>query len=122
MKRNSASQSAFFTPRVAIAFALCIAGVGFGLLAFGWSSGAEAQNQGIKGMHVVASYRNDVSPPLRSMAPWNAADVKPEHEANENPKVPYRHHDRPDPVIQNRDVSTQSLVAPTIPSTLLNFN
>jgi hypothetical protein len=122
MKKNSASQSAFFTPRVAIAFALCIAGVGFGLLAFDRSSVAQAQNQGTKGMQVVASYRNDISPPLRSMAPWNAADVKPRHEGNENPKVPYRHHDSPDPVIQNRHVSIQSLVAPNIPSTLLNFN
>src|SRR6266480_3110103 len=126
MKRNSAARSAFFNPRILMAFALCAVGIAIAMLAFGLSSGAsaQAQNQGTNGMQVAASYHNDVSRPLRSMAPWNPADAKSqhEHEANENPKVPYRHHNTTDPVVQNRHVSTFNLVAPSIPSTLLNFN
>ncbi|PYJ76328.1 MAG: hypothetical protein DME77_06295, partial [Verrucomicrobia bacterium] len=61
-------------------------------------------------------------PPLRSMPRWKASDLKAEHEANENPKVPYRHHDTPDPVIQKSHVSTLNLLAPNVPATILNFN
>jgi hypothetical protein len=57
------------------------------------------------------------------MPPWSAADAKSEHEANENPKVPHRHVDGADPVIQSRHASsTLALVAPSIAATLSNFD
>jgi hypothetical protein len=69
------------------------------------------------------SYRNDVSPPLYSMPPWSAADRKTEHEANENPKIPYRHVDGADPTIQTRHTSsTLAMIAPSIAATLKNFD
>src|SRR5207253_1878242 len=72
-----------------------------------------------------SSYRNDVSPPLRELPPWSEADRKEEHEANENPKIPHRHKDEADPVIQNRHAtnsSTLNMVAPNVAATLSNFD
>ena len=130
MKRKSASQSAFFSPRLVISFVLCLVGAFLALFGLGLFSGQSAsaqgpnQNQGSSGPKVGASYRNDVSPPMRDMPSSTAADVRreSEHEANENPKVPYRHNDSFDPVIQNRHVSALSLVASNILAAILNFD
>src|SRR3984893_10045220 len=48
MKKNSASQSAFFNPRVLIGFILCLAGVFLALLGFGAFSNVFAQAKGTK--------------------------------------------------------------------------
>src|SRR3982750_1837003 len=48
---------------------------------------------------VVPSYQNDTSKPLREMK-GKPAYMKAQH-ANENPKVPTRHRDGADPVVQN---------------------
>ena len=128
MKKKSASESAFFNPRILLGFVLCsiailLALVGLGLFSAGsLSAQAPNANQQSSGLTVGASYKNDISPPLRSMPRWKASDLKAEHEANENPKVPYRHHDTPDPVIQKSHVSTLNLLAPNVPATILNFN
>src|SRR5437773_534726 len=128
MKKKSASESAFFNPRILLCFVLCsiailLALVGLGLFSGGsLSAQAPNANQQSSGLTVGASYKNDISPPLRSMPPWKESDLKAEHEANENPKVPYRHHDTPDPVIQKSHVSTLTLLAPNVPATILNFN
>src|SRR5712692_3288255 len=134
MKRKSASESAFFGPRLVVAFVLCSVGTFLALVGLGLFSGASAsverpnQNQGPSGPQVGASYRNDVSPPMRDLPAWTAADLKQQHEANENPKVPYRHNDSADPVIQNSHVSMRSFVAPdspnspNLPSPILNFD
>ena len=125
MKRKSASQSAFFNLRLLIGAVLCLAGVSLALLAFGVFSGAPALAQAPQSiLQVGASYHNDVSQPLRDMPASTNADRKgeSEREANENPKVPYRHTDSPDPVIQIRDVSALALVAPSLPAAILNFD
>jgi hypothetical protein len=128
MKTKSQSESAFFNPRILLSLVLCsiailMALVGLGLFSGGsLSAQAPNANQQSSGLTVGASYKNDISPPLRSMPPWKASDLKAEHEANENPKVPYRHHDTPDPVIQKSHVSTLNLLAPNLPATILNFN
>ena len=48
MKKNSASQSAFFNPRVLIGFIFCLAGVFLSLLGFGAFSNVFAQTKGTK--------------------------------------------------------------------------
>jgi hypothetical protein len=125
MKRKSAG-SAFFSPRFVVGFVLCLIGtllalLGFGLLSSGSASAQGSKNQGSSGVEVGASYQNDVSPPMRDVPPWPPG-LKQQHEANENPKVPYRHTDSADPVIQNRQLSMRSVVAPSLPSPILNFD
>jgi hypothetical protein len=112
MKRKSASQSAFFNLRLLLGFVVCLAGVSLALLAFGVFSGAPALAQASNpspsdALQVGVSYHNDVSQPLRDMPSSTTAGARQEseREANENPKVPYRHKDSPDPVIQNSHVS-----------------
>ena len=128
MKKKSVSESAFFNPRILLSLVLCsiailLALVGLGLFSAGsLSAQAPNANQQSSGPTVGASYKNDISPPLRSMPPWKASDLKAQHEANENPKVPYRHHDTPDPVIQKSHVSTLNLLAPNVPAPIRNFN
>ncbi|MGI8480664.1 MAG: hypothetical protein ACR2MF_01110, partial [Chthoniobacterales bacterium] len=126
MKKPSRSRSAFFHPRLLLSFLLCSAGVLLVLVATGLFSGrsasAQAPSAPTNSVAVGVSHYNDVSPPLRSMPAWSAADGKSEHEANENPKVPFRHVDTPDPAIQNKHVSTLNLVAPNLPAPIRNFN
>jgi hypothetical protein len=128
MKTKSASESAFFNPRILLSLVLCsiailLALVGLGLFSGGsLSAQAPNANQQSSGLTVGASYKNDISPPLRSMPAWKASDLKAKHEANENPKVPYRHRDTPDPVIQKSHVSTLNLLAPNVPAPIRNFN
>ncbi len=126
MKRKSASQSAFFNLRLLVGFVLCLAGVSLALLAFGIFSGAPALAQASKSaaLQVGVSYHNDVSQPMRDMPSSTSADGREgtEREANENPKVPYRHTDSPDPVIQSSEVSALSLLTPSVPAPILNFD
>jgi hypothetical protein len=128
MKTKSASESGFFNPRILLGFVLCsiailLALVGLGLFSGGsLSAQAPNANQQSSGPTLGASYKNDISPPVRNMPPWKASDLKAQHEANENPKVPYRHHDTPDPVIQKSHVSALDLLAPNLPAPIRNFN
>ncbi|PWT88607.1 MAG: hypothetical protein C5B55_12830, partial [Blastocatellia bacterium] len=69
---------------------------------------------------VGASVRNDTSIPLREMK-QKPMDFKPEREANENPKIPHKHKDAPDKVVQN-SVAASEFVTPNMPTTDLNFN
>src|SRR6266487_5089996 len=70
---------------------------------------------------VVASYQNDTSIRLRDMKPQPAIP-KIEHEANKNPKIPTKHRDSPDQVVQDRFNVLTSPVMPNMPSPLLNFD
>ena len=59
------------------------------------------------------------------MPPWSVRDGKNEHEANENPKVPHRHTDSFDPVIQHlhaNQTSTLASISPAIAAALTNFD
>ena len=69
---------------------------------------------------VVSSYHNDTSIPLREMKPQLALP-KQQH-SNENPKVPNRHIDSHDPVVQDNLSDLKSLMALNMPSPILNFN
>jgi len=69
---------------------------------------------------VVASYQNDTSIRLRDMKPHPV--LKTEHEANKNPKIPTRHKDSPDPVVQDRFDILKSMATPNMPSPILNFD
>jgi hypothetical protein len=83
------------------------------------SNGAPTQDQ--KGdISVVASYHNDTSKPLREM---KAQPVLPkaQHE-NENPRIPNKHKDSPDPVVQDSFGDLKSLMTVNMPTPLLNFN
>jgi len=61
------------------------------------------------------SYKNDTSPPLRSMKQLPIVQ-KSEHEAAPNPKIPHNHVDSADPVVQN-------FLAPALmPAPILNFD
>jgi hypothetical protein len=125
MKKKSVSESAFFSPRLVVGLVLCLVGTFLALFGFGLFPGASASAQGQsqnQRPEVGASYHNDVSPPMRDIPAWTAAGLKPQHEANENPKVPYRHKDSADPVIQNSHLSMPSVVAPNVPSPILNFD
>jgi len=126
MKKKTASQSAFFNPRVVLGFVLCSLSVLLALLGFSInptsSALAAAPDQGDSQPIVDASYKNDVSPALRDVAQGWPLQFKPQHEAAENPKIPNNHQDSPDTVVQDKFVSALALLAPLIPGPILNFN
>src|ERR1044071_7937561 len=68
---------------------------------------------------VVASYHNDTSKPLRDIKPHPLVP-KAIHE-NENPRIPNKHKDAADPVVQS-SFSFQNLMAANMPATVLSFN
>jgi predicted lipoprotein with Yx(FWY)xxD motif len=70
---------------------------------------------------VVASYHNDTSIPVRKMKPLPVVS-KTEHEANENPKIPNKHQNSPDPVVQDRFAILPNVAIPNMPSPVLNFD
>jgi hypothetical protein len=72
-------------------------------------------------VQVVGSYHNDTSPPLRDMKP-QPLFIDAEHEANRNPKIPHKHIDGADPVVQGQFSELRALVAVTMPAPLLNFD
>src|SRR3979409_2629804 len=69
---------------------------------------------------VGSSDRNDTSIPLRDMKQLPVAQ-REEHEANENPKLPNRHIDSADPVVQGANTS-RIFAGINMPSPLLNFD
>src|SRR5205809_5080461 len=128
MKKRNSRKSAFSLSRL-LACLLCFLGLLLALHAisgpFGTKSLAQgAGSAGTDSVQVGASYHNDVSPPLREMPAWSESDLRRggERDANENPKIPYRHIDSFDPVIQKTSVSIRNMVAPSVPSPILNFD
>ncbi len=86
-----------------IAFVFFLSAVLAGFFAFTTFSGSNARAQEATPAAPVqagTSYKNDVSPRLRDLPAGQRSTV--EHEANENPKVPHRHHDSVDPIVQSR--------------------
>ncbi|MEP6809940.1 MAG: hypothetical protein ABI992_06835, partial [Chthoniobacterales bacterium] len=81
-----------------------------------------------KGATFGVSYKNDISPIMRNLPPEHVVgDSKEGREAAENPKIPFRHQDAPDPVVQNHIGGTSGLNAfapnaPNVPATILNFD
>ena len=126
MKKTTASQSAFFDPRVLLGFVLCSLGVLLALLGLSLNSSssalAAAPNQGDGQPIVGASYKNDVSPALRDVGQGWPIQFKRQHEAAENPLIPNNHEDMPDTVVQDTQISALALLAPHIPAPILNFN
>ena len=107
MKKVTPRKSAFSLSRL-LACLLCLISLFLALLAISGSFGTKSLAQGAgntsgSSVQVGASYHNDVSPPLRDMPAWNESDLRRgvDRDANENPKVPYRHVDSFDPVVQN---------------------
>ncbi len=74
------------------------------------------------GMTTGSSIKNDVSPALRDQPPWPVHAKEIEREANTNPKIPHRHIDGKDPVVQNARVSALALLAPSIPAPIRSFD
>src|SRR5438874_6749265 len=127
MNKTSHTRSAFFAPRFLFSFLLCSIGLllGFGAVFFGSGLSAQGPSAQANGPKSGASYKNDVSPPLHSLPPWRESDQKAEHEANENPKIPHRHKDEADPVVQSQHVvlsPTFTEVAPNVAAALTNFD
>src|SRR5260370_29008430 len=118
-KKKSASQSAFFSPRILLVFVLCSLGVLLALLGFILNSSssalAVAPTQGYGQPIVGTSYKNDVSPELRDVAQVWALKFKPPHEAAENPLIPNNHKDSPDTVVQDKFITALALQSPHIP-------
>src|SRR6266542_2591824 len=98
------STGAFFLPRVFGSAMLQSPAVPAGI--------EPAQGNGVI---VGISYHNDTSPPLRDMKQL-PVELRPEREANPNPRVPRHHRDIPDEAVQDQAVS------PSIPGTALNFD
>ncbi len=72
-------------------------------------------------VQVVESYHNDTSKPLRDTKP-KPIFFNSDHEANKNPKLPNRHIDSADPVVQGQFRELKALIAVTMPAPLLNFD
>src|SRR5947208_3240105 len=128
MKKLTPRKSAFSLSRL-LAWLLCLISVFLVLLGINVPRGTKslAQASGITSgnfVQVVASYHNDVSSPLREMPTWNESDLRrgTDREANENPKVPYRHIDSFDPVVQNWDASVFGGRGPNIPVPIRTFD
>jgi hypothetical protein len=134
MKKTSALQSAFFNPRILLAFALCSIGLLIALTGFGVFTSASAlaqdpssneasdKQQQVTGMISGISERNDVLPSLRGVPPWPVGAKGMEREANLNPKIGHDHLDVPDPVVQNAHASMLARLTPLIPAPIRNFD
>src|SRR5262245_1982234 len=128
MKKTTLQKSAFFLSRL-LACLLCLLGILLAVLAisspFGTKSLAQgASNTDGSSVWVGASYHNDVSLPLRDMPASGESDLRRgrDREANENPKIPYRHIDSFDPVAQNWDASVYAGRGPNIPVPIRTFD
>src|SRR5947207_2857767 len=128
MKKVAPRKSAFSLSRL-LAWLLCLISVFLVLLGINGPLGTKSLAQGSGStsgnfVQVVASYHNDVSPPLREMPSWNESDLRrgTDREANENPKVPYRHINSFDPVVQNWDASVFGGKGPNIPLPIRTFD
>ena len=115
MRKTDHTRTAFFRVRVLLSFVLLSAGVLLALSAAGLltSGSISAQLPSAQANSILhgRSYWNDVSPPVRWMPRRLPSDDKPEHEANENPKLPHRHVDTFDPVIQRAHASHKLVTA-----------
>src|ERR1043166_8083647 len=110
MKKTTTGESAFSISRL-LAYLLCLLSFFLALLGitgpFGRQTLAQGRGNSEGGpVQVGASYHNDVSLSLRDMPAWSQSDWRRggERDANENPKVPYRHINSLDPVAQNAHV------------------
>jgi len=128
MKKITPRKPTFSFSRL-LACLLCLISPFLALLAISGSFGTKSFAQGaastnVGSVWVGASYHNDVSPPLREMPTWNESDLRRgvEREANENPKIPYRHVDSFDPVVQNWDASVFAGKGPNIPVPISTFD
>jgi hypothetical protein len=106
--------------RVLLAGAFCLTGVLLALLCFGTFSNASAQaNQqtdalGAGQMKVIWAVHSDLSPPLRDQpVEWPQGGEK--RELHVHPRIPIRHRNRPDPVIQS-SFSQQLMTSLAIPA------
>jgi hypothetical protein len=106
--------------RVLFGFGLSSVGVFLALMALSINSSSTAVAAGAnKGVTIIHSYHNDVSPAMRDVNPWPVHRVQ-EHEAAENPKVSTGfHRDMPDLVVQKETLLGR--LAPSIPAPILNF-
>src|SRR6266487_2697632 len=128
MKKVTPRKSAFSLSGL-LACLLCLISLFLTLLAISGSFGTKSLAQGAANTNsssvwVGASYHNDVSPPLREMPAWNESDLRRgvDREANENPKIPYRHIDSFDPVVQNAHASAFGLPGVNIPLPIRTFD
>src|SRR5215471_15464606 len=128
MKKTTLQKSAFSLSRL-LTCLLCLLGLILALLAisgpFGTKSLAQALgNTNGSSVWVGASYHNDVSPPLRDMPASSEPDLRRgrDREANENPKIPYRHVDSFDPVVQNAHASAFRFGGVNIPVPIRTFD
>src|SRR5437763_3255480 len=122
--KKSASEGAFFSPRIFISFVLSLAAIITALFGFSGSSYSSPPGQPSNpapNLIVINSYHNDTSLPLRDSFAWPPR-MTFEHEANENPKIPFHHTDKPDAVIQNVQASILGVLVPAIPRPILSFN
>ena len=126
MKKKSASKSAFFNLRVLIGLVAVLAGVLLALLGFGTFSNASAQANvgGATGsgqdqepngqMTVIPALHSDLSRPLREQ-PVVWPQPEEQHEAHVHRRIPIKHTDAPDPVIQS-SFWQPLMTMPAIPS------
>ena len=74
--------------------------------------------QGNSNVTVGESTHNDKSPPLRDMKQLPMT-FKPQKEANDNPKLPHKHKDSTDTVVQSGETAA---VTAAMPGTMANFD
>ena len=135
MKNHSSFRSGSIQLRALFAVFLGVIGLCFAFVALGFFSSAPvvAQDptaqQMSEGMTFGQSYKNDISPAMSSLPPQMAASGdKAQREANENPKIPNRHQDSADPVVQSRHlrgIATLNVLspnAPNVPAAIMNFD
>src|SRR5947209_10379130 len=116
-KLHSSSTSAFSAPRALLGLLLCSTALIVALSASGFFSvTAQPPTPQQNSVAIGRSYHNDISPPLLVIPPWSQADRTSEREANENPKVPNRHIDGLDPVIQSNHASSALAMAAAVAS------
>ena len=128
MKKTTPRKSGLSVSRL-LACLLCLLSFFLALLGISGPLGTKslaqgAGNTGADSVQVGASYHNDVSPPLREMPAWSESDLRRgvDREANENPKVPYRHVDSFDPVVQNAHVTALGFPGLNIPLPIRTFD
>ena len=135
MKKKSTSQSTLFNLNVLIGLFVVLAGVFLALLALGTFSNAVAQTNASQAQAqepkaqqpgqiiVIRASHADASRPLREqLLEWPPREkLGEEHQANLNLKIPHKHQDGPDPVVQ--DSFFQRLVnTPGVPGPILTWD
>jgi hypothetical protein len=105
-KRRRLGEGGFFNLRVLIGMLVVLAGVLLALLGMGTFSNASAQAnldpnaQEAGQMKVIPAVHSDLSPPLRDQ-PVVSPQAGEKREPHVHARIPIRHHDRPDPVVQS---------------------